>query len=109
MAKRCGVLMIGGRGRKPCIWLSPRQKVCSMLVKQSLKAKRETEALISTRKRQAMGQLGLHQTEIFGTKSPIGPLENRFEPQAANAQHPFIASIFSIYLLSMSMMNTTAS
>ncbi len=87
--------------------LSPRQKICSILVKQSLSVNRETQALISTRKRQAIGQLCLDQTEVFGTKNPIGLLENCFEPQAANAQHPFVTSIFSIHLLSMPMMKTT--
>src|SRR5258706_9302773 len=89
--------------------LSPRQKICSPLVGNSLQANGEKQALLAMRKGQTIGQLCRDPTAALATKkSPIGPLENRLQPQATNAQQSFVSSIFTIHLLSMPVMNTTA-
>ena len=94
-----------GAGGKLC----PRQKLCSTLVNPSMKVNGETQALLAMGKRQTIGQLCSDSAESLGRKSTIGLLENRLEPQTANTQESFIASIFAIDLLSMPVMNTTAS
>src|SRR6266496_5779789 len=89
--------------------LSPRQKLCSTERKTSLEVDGETQAFLAVRKRQTIGQLCSDPAASLGTKITIGPLENRLEPQATNAQESFVASIFAINLLSMPIMNATAS
>jgi hypothetical protein len=89
--------------------LSPRQKICSTSVKPSLEVHRETQAFLSVRKRETIGQLCSDPATGLATKITSGLLENRLEPQATDAQESFIASIFAIDVLSMPMMNTAAS
>jgi hypothetical protein len=72
-----------------------------------MEVNRETQALLSMRKGQAIGELGLDPVEACGTQILIGLLENGFEPQAANAQESFVASIPAIHFLAMPMMHTT--
>ncbi len=86
--------------------LSPRQKICSTVVKTSIEVHRETKALLPVRKRETIGQLCSNPAAGLETKITSGLLENRLEPQATYAQESFIAPILAIDILSMPMMNT---
>jgi len=91
------------------LMLSPRQKICSIVVNPSLEVNGVTQTFLAVRKRETLGQVCSDPVAGLATKFTSGLLENRLEPQATDAQASFIASIFAIDVLSMPMMSTAAS